>query len=570
MRVRGIVLSLVLALGGCAGTAQSFAPTPGAAGPTTSAASFVIHIPKRVAALRKGRRARYVSPDTQSATISVAPAAGCAGCSAATNADIALTPSSSGCVASSSGTTCTEQFVLNPGTYAGSISTYDGAPGCQTSQLCSALSVNQSFPWTVSKGKTNQLTVTLYGVPVKTTVLPTSTNAFVLGAGVFVAGVNATGTFGLYAVDADGNLIVGPGTPSFALSSQPTNGWAASINGNVLRLTTGAAYASTKFTSFGVTMSSPACSLAGTQCTLTLAPTVRPLLALTNPAANAVEILETNRVSGEMPTYAVVTNGVSQPTDAKFDGAGRLYVANQGAGTITIYDPPYTAAPVQTIALTSAAIKFAVSSGGNVAVSESFFGSVSFSVYAAPSYATATTVPVSSPHIVNAMNFTFAGGLWVATNDGNVGLYAPGSTSPSPQLGLSRPLGVDTDKAGNLYVADLTAQTVTKYAPPGYGVTASVTTPMQNPESLINLNGSPAVCGLGGGALYSTTLLLGGYTPIAGNEECLIAADFLPGEYWVEAAQGTTQTQVYGVGTNVLLPFLANSIAAFPRPDANY
>jgi hypothetical protein len=574
MRVPGMVLLLLtIGLAGCAGASQSFAPAPAAGVGGSSmpgTASVVIHVPKKVAVPRNVRGSRYVSPSTQSATISISPDAGCTGCTHATSADVALAQSSSSCTSSATGITCTMQFVLNPGTYTGSISTYDGAPGCQNSKTCSTLSVNQSFPWTIARGKTNQLAVTLYGVPVKTTLLPITTNAYVLGTGVFVGGVSATAKFSLYGVDADGSLIVGPGTPTFVLSSQPANGWAASLHGNVLQLTTGAAYATTKFTQFSVTLESPACAVSGTICTLTLSPFVRPLLAFTNPTANAVEILYTNRVTGTLPTYAVVTNGVSQPTDAKFDGAGRLYVANQGAGTITIYDPPYTGAPVTTIALVSSATRFAVSSGGNVAVAESFFGNSSFSVYDAPAYALATTVPIASPHIVSVMNFAFNGSLWVATNDGAVGQYASGSTTPVPQLPLGRPTGLDTDKAGNLYVADISAQTLTKYASPAYGVAATTTTTVQNPESVINLNGSPAVCGLGGGEIYTTTLALGEFTQISGNVECLVTADFLPGEYWVEAPEGTTQTQIYGPGTSALLPFAANSIAAFPRPDANY
>jgi hypothetical protein len=572
MRAPGMVVALFLAgLAGCSGAIPS-GPAPiqaGGGAAHAASASIVIHIPKRVAASRKGRGPRYVSPSTQSATISLAPAAGCTGCSAAVSGDLSLTPSSQNCTTNGSGTTCTHAFMLNPGTYTGAISTYDGPLGCQNSNACHALSVNQSFPWTVIKGKANELAVTLYGVPANVLVVPSTVNAYAMGRIVFVGGVNQTARFTLYAADADGSLIVGPGAPSFAFSTKPANGWSASILGNVMQLQTGAAFATTKFNSFTLEMQGPACAVAGATCSYLLAPYVRPQLAITNPSANAVYVLYTTRTTGALPAYAVVTNGVSQPTDAKFDGTGRLFVANQGAGNVTVYDPPYTSAPSATIALSTSAVRFAVSSNGDVAVSGSFFGNASFTVFAAPFYETSTTVAVTSPYQVTAMNFAFNGSLWVATNQGFVGQYAPGSMTPVPNLALSRPVGLDTDKAGNLYVADGTQDTLTKYSPPSYASAASATT-MDHPDSVINLNGAPAVCGVGGAQLFSSTLALGAFTPISGTDPCFVTADDLPAEYWVEAPFEGTQTQVDGPGTSALLPYLANSIAAFPRPDANY
>ena len=571
MRAPGAVVALfLLGLAGCSGAMPPGpARVPAAGGGAPATASIIIHIPKKVAGARKGRGPRYVSPSTQSATISLAPAAGCTGCSAAVSGDLSLTPSSQDCTTNASGTTCTHPFMLNPGTYTGAISTYDGPLGCQNSNACHALSVNQSFPWTVTKGKANELAVTLYGVPANVLMVPSTANAYVMGRIVYVGGVSQTARLSLYAADADGSLIVGPGAPSFALSSQPANGWTASIKGNAMQIETNASFATTKFTTFTLTMGGPACAVTGALCSYLLAPFVRPQLAITNPSANAVNVMYTTRTTGALPTYAVVTNGVSQPTDAKFDGTGRLFVANQGGGNVTIYNPPYTGAPAATITLSSPAIRFAVSSNGNVAVSGNFFGNASFTVFEAPFYESPTTVAIPNPYQVTAMNFAFNGSLWVATSQGFVGQYASGSTSPVPNLGLGRPLGLDTDKAGNLYVADGTQDTLTKYAPPSYASAASATT-VDHPDSVINLNGSPAVCGIGGAQLFSSTLALGAFTPISGTDPCLVTADDLPAEYWVEAPFEGTQTQVDGPGTSALLPYLASSIAAFPRPDANY
>jgi len=51
---------------------------------------------------------------------------------------------------------------------------------------------------------------------------------------------------------------------------------------------------------------------------------------------------------------------------------------------------------------------------------------------------------------------------------------------------------------------------------------------------------------------------------------CEIAADYLPAEYWAMTPFNATSSFVYGPGTSAVVPFAANSIAAFPAPDANY
>jgi hypothetical protein len=547
------------------------APLPAAA-PAANRATLIIHVPKRVArSSSKSRRPRYISPSTKSASIAIAPAAGCKGCSPALAMDIGLTPSSAGCTPVANGTTCTLSFDLHPGTYAGAISTYDGAAGCQTSSACNALSSNQAFPLTIAAGKANQLAVTLYGVPAKLVVMPVTNNVAIVGLGVFVGGVNATAQVSLYAADADGNLILGPGTPAFALPAQPANGWSASLKGNVLQFVTASTYGQTTFTEFGVNLTSPSCSLTGAACALELFPNIQPQIALADSAGNAVHLYLTNRTTGALTTYATVTNGVSQPIDAKFDGLGKLYVANAGSATVNVYNPPYSGAPAASINVGNAPTMLAVDPNGDVAVAENFFGNESVTVFNAPGYTTSQTIPISSPHIVAAMAFAWADdSLWIAVNNGLVANYPAGSASPGTQLGLDRPTAIDVDKKGDLYVAgDGAQETLTEYDSPGFAAGTSITLP-STASSMVNIDTAAAVCSSSGAALYSSALQLQSAIGTSGGNPCTIAADYFDDDYWLQAPYSASSSQLYGPGTSALLPFLAKSIAAFPGPDAQY
>jgi hypothetical protein len=78
------------------------------------------------------------------------------------------------------------------------------------------------------------------------------------------------------------------------------------------------------------------------------------------------------------------------------------------------------------------------------------------------------------------------------------------------------------------------------------------------------------VCTTGGAALYSAAMALWEVTPISGTSPCNVTASYIAGEYWLEAPSSGTQSQLYGPGTSVLVPFPANSIDAYPAPWANY
>jgi hypothetical protein len=574
MRVLSTLCALLLAgsfLAGCGGAASGgSAQVVPVAGQSKGkvAATLTIHVPKKVRRTSKGRRPRYISPSTQSALITIDPASTCKGCSPSIVAPMGLVPGSPSCVQGPAGTTCSVSFVLSPGIYTGTITTYDGPIACEFSHNCNVLSANQSFPLTIVAGAANTVGVTLYGIPSNLVMYPVTSNTEAYGRGILVGGVSSVGKVSLYAQDPDGNLILGPGAPVFGFTAQPTNGWSAAISGNVLQLNTASTFASTKFSQLDLNVTSPSCTESSALCDFPVVLNVRPMLALADTAGNAVHVLFTNRSTGALPTYATVTNGLTAPANAKFDAAGNLYVAESGG--VLVYAPPYTAAPVKSIQLAYAPDKFAVSPGGNVAVAGSFFGTESFTVFDAPAYTTTTVVTVTNPYIVLAMAFNFAGGLWVGTNQGYLGFYAPHGTTPIPNLSVGRLSAIDVDENGDLVVANPTALTLTKYMAPSYPSGGPSTTVSNEPYSIVSLNATTALCTSAGAALYSPALVLASVTPISGTAPCNITADYVFDEYWLEAPYNATETQLYGPGTSTLVPFVANSISAFPAPYANY
>jgi len=138
------------------------------------------------------------------------------------------------------------------------------------------------------------------------------------------------------------------------------------------------------------------------------------------------------------PVPDTISDSVTSAFGIAFGSANRLYVANNtSAHTILAFDSPYTAAPA-----------FVISSG---------LGSV--------------------------RGIAFSGGqLFAADVSGSrVGVYTVTLSGTSDiafaiSAGLASPEGLAVDAAGNLYVANLGAATVTIYAPPFSASSAATVT----------------------------------------------------------------------------------------------
>jgi hypothetical protein len=234
MRIRAALLCGIFALPGCAG-AGTTPPAPqgidaamriaAAAGGTTRVVLQIV-VPSKM----PHRRSRYVSPSTQSlvydVTLAGAPVAGGAGYAN-------LTPASPACT--STPLTCTIVVPLElAGTdvYTFALATYDAAQSgpagvapCvpPSTQGCAGHLLSQTIaPEKLVAGALNRVALTLGGVPAAVAVTPVSPG-YLRGGGTdgFVLDLwgPQTQQVSVQALDAAGNLIVGPGAPTLSLIS---------------------------------------------------------------------------------------------------------------------------------------------------------------------------------------------------------------------------------------------------------------------------------------------------------------------------------------------------------------
>jgi hypothetical protein len=494
---------LLCVLIGCGARSETTPPmhaAPAEHGRATVTVS--IRIPKATSAAIT-RRPRYVSPATQSMTLLVTQQSGGA---TVVSQTVGLTPTSTGCASTLASTECTLTIALAAGSYVASLSTYDGANGTGNE-----LSAAQQVDFTVAQGQANALNLTLSGVPASLQVA--STASAVHGsqsAGFTLYGVAAQKLL-VEALDADGDVIVGPGSPTFTVASASGSGFGITnpttsapntfslappgTNGQGETFTATAAYADSTCSTSGAVCSTtfavkndvqtlfvanydPSDTVTVYNPPYTNAPTATISNGVSFPDALAVDtardvfVANANTVTEYAPPYTsapsvTISNGVSYPAALVFDAHGNLFVANAGAGTVTIYAPPYSGAPT-TIAGFDVPAAMALDGQGDLFVADLVMNQVT---EYAPPY---TGAPIATIADVN-MNSPIAvvldptGDLFVANNsDSLVVEYAPPYTAASAVVvdAVSAPNSLLLDGADNLYVGNGGANTVTEYAPP--------------------------------------------------------------------------------------------------------
>lgn len=315
--------------------------------------SISITVPRGSAA-KRGDRRLYVASQTQSIALKITTTGG----QTVTTQTFDVTQATNGCTTVSSETTCTESLVIAPGSYLADFVTYDGP-----NATGNTLGDTQNVPVTVSAGVANELPVTLYGVPASIGIAASSSTV----SGSQAAGFTIYGTtnqsFTLTAKDADGNTIVAPGAPDWSVTPVSSGGslsyTAPPAGSNTLALAIpGNATDSIAATA---TYADPTvCEQPGANCSATFSVTHAQILFYC--AGSDVYRLAPPYTG----TPVVVASAACDDTTTWLDrdSIGRVYLLN--AGTLRIFDPPYTSVATTLSGFPGANSEFAVDSADDV------------------------------------------------------------------------------------------------------------------------------------------------------------------------------------------------------------
>jgi hypothetical protein len=242
---------------------------------------------------RSSVRPQYLSDATQSITIDI---------SGPTNytATANLTVNSSGCTSTLASTICTLSVPgLLPGDYTATLTTYD-----QTGGTGNVLSSAQAVAFTITAGQSNNIDISLSGAPVSTLVVPVGVFTESNGTGGYdLIGLGAH-RFVVETLDADNNIIAGPGAPTFTVGS--TSG------------------------SLGVTVVAPK----------TTSPNEFSVTPPSSYSASTASFTVTPTFAGQQTNGCTLTGASCTGASVNVDMKQMLAVANNGTvpGNVSVYD----------------------------------------------------------------------------------------------------------------------------------------------------------------------------------------------------------------------------------------
>jgi hypothetical protein len=447
--VLGIVATLLAGCGG-ARTAglPAAAPAPPRGGAAKQRVTLRIGIPKRSGS-GVARHPQYISPATTQMTVNVQT--GCPGACTSVGGfpqTVALTTSSGNCTSTLASTNCTLTMALGAGSYVMTLTTQDAGG--------TALSTAQGVPVTVLEGQANTISVSLSGVPET----------------IVAALVGATGPVLINALDADGNIIVGPGAPTYSVAA--TGGVAVTL---VQPPTTqpnlfGATLASAGTADLTVTASyngsgvTNACTQSGAVCSenIQLTATAPPLASI-NTTAGTVSVLDSPYSSAA----ATISSGLNFPLASVFNSGNDLFVSNQ-TGIIQEYAPPYTGGPIASINVGCVVLSLAVDAEDDLYAATSNCNEVYVSP---PPYTSGFTITSGISKAYAAM-ITPSGDLVVVNTpsggDSMAIFTPPFSAGSTPTATVTTNIvGVNalaTDDLSDIFVADGTLEAVEFFQAP--------------------------------------------------------------------------------------------------------
>ena len=395
-----------------------------------------------------------------------------------------LLPIGSGQNCASAGVTmqCTLIEPLSPGNYTTTVAVYGGANGAGP-----VLGPVQTIAFSVGAQKQNTLPMAIGGIPAAISVAgasfavhPAANNGFTIysqNAQPFIAMVQ----------DATGDSIVGPGSPTFAITSGASTGGSWQVTGpspqapSTLSIDPPATLSTSSITVTAQYLDQT-CSQAGATCSTTF------------PVANDLQMLfvanctgscnskSSGGVPGSVTMYAppytgaptaTILSGVVQPIALLTDASLNLYVANafggnSNAGSVTVYAPPYTAQPTTVTAGINNPGAIALDPTGNLWVANQAGNGLNGTVseYTPPFLSGPARTISNFTGVPTGLQFDPQGNLFVANGSALLEYAAPYNGAPSIVIsGLSVANGFSFDASSNLYYVDSNGA-VSLYTPP--------------------------------------------------------------------------------------------------------
>lgn len=481
-------LILAAALAGCgAGGSNSVPPLgtkPGTSSPNgtaSSMASFTITVPAKSAQAHV-RKPQYISANTESVIITLATVNGVAFTGAQAETAANLTTSNPAC--SGSPLTCSITVPAAVGTDVFNVATYSAqqtssAPATPAGSVLSEGTVSVNV--VSGQANTPSTALVLNGVAASFAVtFPTDPHI----SGTQSAGYSIVGsqpyTFTVSPLDASGATIIGPGAPTFTVTSG-TNAVTVSSSGPT-------------------TFAAQVKRYSASPVNLTITPSTGNV---TNVALTTIQELWVSDYNANTVTaYALsatpiqitsdeITAGISFPIGLAMDANGHLWVANVNGGNVTSYAPG-TNAPIggDTISAgLSAPQGLAFDSTGNLWVADG--GNNTIAAYV-PGTNTQISGDTISAGVAGPQDIAFdaAGNLWVAnTADANVIAYSSSPTraqitADTITAGLASPDGIAINAGGLVWVADQNNSTVTSYTPGSNSVVTTIATGVSVPQDV--------------------------------------------------------------------------------------
>jgi sugar lactone lactonase YvrE len=489
MRTRIVALFALAGLAGCTGGSHTVVPpssvgTPASKGPSAATATFKITIPAR-SATAAARTPHYVSAATQSIVITLTTVNGAT--FTGTPASIASNLTTSNPACTGIPLTCTVVAPAAVGNDAFTVATYDAqqtsaSPASPTGQLLSQATVTVA----VAASQPNVAPpLVLNGVAASITLSPPAADPHILGTPstrIQIIG-NQPYTFTVNGRDADGNIIVDPGSPTFTMQSSSSAVVITPVAGG----SNAYAVQARAYSASPVTL-----SVTGPNGTPTLTVTVTTVqeLWVANPYNSTI-----TAYAGTPPTRITadtISAGLLGPKSLAFDAHGVLWVANYA--NVTAYSGTTQIAADTITAGLSAPSALTFDANGLLWVGDWPSGSPG-SINA---YSGATQVPgstITNPQGLTSglygprgLAFDASGNLWVGNGGGNVNtvtVYA-GATQlgASTITGLAGPFGLAFDGSGHLWVSNANTNAIAAYTGTAQIPGTTITSGLNQPSGL--------------------------------------------------------------------------------------